>query len=38
MDELIADKLSQMLAARADKFEVVRRKPIKVRCNYYAGL
>lgn len=30
MDELIADKMSKMLAARAERFDVVRRKPISV--------
>ncbi len=31
MDSLIAQKLSKMLAARADKFEILRRKPVAVR-------
>ena len=30
MDELIAEKISKMLASRADRFEILRRKPVKV--------
>jgi hypothetical protein len=30
MDELIAEKLATMLASRAGRFSVVRRKPMRI--------
>lgn len=30
MDELIAEKLSKMLASRAERFDIVRRKPMHI--------
>ena len=30
LDGLISDKFSRYLAVRADQFEIIRRKPVKV--------